>query len=370
MGILLNNIYGHKQELKRLLNAIKSQRLPHALLFTGPEGIGKKKVAFALAQHLLCEAHTHVLPSACGQCLSCVTVENQNNPHIMFISPKGLYIKVDTIREIGRFLSLQSLSPARVVIIDSAHQMNLSSANSFLKILEEPPNNVYFILISSSVSSLPVTIRSRTQILRFSPLSPKDTYSVLNQIKVASVEEEQENHWLVSISQGSLSELEKWREKKEETKTALQLLKQISPKQELCSLKELSLLVKDREQALFVCLCWQKIIREARIRQSAITGHVPTNLLPDVALSSKPNYPSHKHKKTSTKSKSSPVMKALGGEVLDLLTPLSPNLLDLFFQKTIQMEQDLKRHVDCTLVFDHFLVFCRNEIQKQKNTAP
>ncbi len=395
MSVLSNNIYGHKLQQEKLSNAIKSQRLPHALLFAGPEGIGKKKVAFALAQSLLCEARPkepdvratdeksppspspaplHGLPSACGQCPACVAVEKRSNPHIMFVSPKGLYIKVDTIRELGRFLSLQSLAPARVVIMDSAHQMNLASANSFLKILEEPPDKVYFILISSSVSGLPVTIRSRTQILRFAPLSPEEILSVLKQTKakeqkteiqagqasrqptgksptnrqVANQQvEEQEDRWLVSVSQGSLSELEKWREKKEETKKALQLLRQISPKQELCSLKELTLLVKDREQALFVCHCWQKALREARLRQ---VGPVSSDTQPEGDVM-----------------EPVPTGTQLDGEVLDFLTPIRPNLLDLFFQKTIQMERDLKGHVDSTLVFDHFLFSCRNEIQNAEH---
>ena len=269
MAQLLNNICGHQSQLKKLLDAKKNKHLPHALLFTGPSGIGRKKVAWALAQSLLCEKQH----PACGECASCISVEQEKNQNILIIQPDGLYIKVNSIRPISRFLSLQSFAPARVIIIDSAHQMNLQAANSLLKVLEEPPKDVYFILISSHLSALPITIRSRVQTLRFLPLNARDLHATIKIKQKEELEKAQDGEgkevpladleWLIRASQGSMDNLEKWRENKEIRKQAFDLLKRAVAGEESYSLGELADLVKNRDQALFVCLCWQQILRDA-----------------------------------------------------------------------------------------------------------
>ena len=403
--ILFNNIYGHKKQIERLLMAKKNQRLPHALLFAGPDGIGKKKIALALAQSLLCPVANkadekiprtkkspvvsltsfatlsapdgqHSWPSACGKCSDCLSVENHKNFHLMFIQPEGLYIKVDSIREVGRFTSLQSLAPARVILMDSAHQMNLSSANSFLKILEEPPDGVYFFLISSSMSALPVTIRSRTQIVRFAPLSLEDTGLALQKIQadenqdqdkcfekpkrghkdqkqknISMVEfDKKEDQWLMEMSQGRLSHIEKWRGHKVLVQQALELLGQMNPEKPSCSLEELTDLVRDRQKALLVCSCWQRVIREARIRKVTDNSHRGQRQNEQAGF------------KTVT-NRSSVMALSKDKDLLNFLDRISPSLLDLFFEKAIQMEQDLKGHVDSRLLFDNFLFFSRSQIQ-------
>ena len=392
--ILFNDIYGHKKQIAQLLTAKKSQRLPHALLFAGPEGIGKKKIAFALAQSLLCEvinkkpqnpstppAKSPVasastmpapdvpatpdgqhLPSACGKCPACLSVKNQKSFQIMFIQPEGLYIKVDSIRAIGRFTSLQSLSLARVIIMDSAHQMNIAGANSFLKLLEEPPDRVYFFLISSSMSALPVTIRSRTQIVRFAPLSAEDIRLVLQ--KNCSKPEEKasmkgpakkEEQWLIEMSQGSLSHIEKWRGHSDLMDQALELLGQMNPEKPPCSLEDLSNLVRDRQKALLVCSCWQRALKSARIRKATKNSQT--------AGRGGPN----KEKQTSLRQGTKSAVALSGDKALqDFLDQINAPLLDLFFEKAIQLEQDLKAHVDSRLLFDNFLFFSRNELQAQK----
>ncbi|MYE07483.1 MAG: DNA polymerase III subunit, partial [Oligoflexia bacterium] len=241
MAQLLNHICGHQLPLIKLLKAKQDRHLPHALLFSGPAGIGKKKVALALAQTLLCEKSY----PACGECDDCINTEYENSQHVLFIQPDGLYIKSESIRQISKFISLQSFAPARVIIIDPADRMNLSSANSLLKILEEPPPNVYFILISSHLSALPVTIRSRVQILRFQPLKMEDLYTIIERNQKEKLEQKEpgkkkkdkknekgtlfsplENHWMIRASHGSMNNLEKWWENKELRDQALKLLKE------------------------------------------------------------------------------------------------------------------------------------------------
>ena len=346
MAQILKNIYGHKPQLKKLLKAKRDNHLPHALLFAGPSGIGRKKAAWALAQTLLCKEQD----PACGECVSCISVEREKNQHILFIHPDGLYIKVDSIRQVSQFLSLQSFAPARIIIIDSAHQMNLQAANSLLKILEEPPLNVYFILISSHLLALPVTIRSRVQIMRFLPLKPEDLYNVVKASQTDSVMETElkkkvtvkskgtqkseevslmglKEEWLVRASHGSMDNLEKWIERKELRDQAFDLMEKAVIKGEFYSLGDLTGLVKDRNQALFVCLCWQQILRDARIMQ----------------LGSKDD-----------------VIHQDQQGILNILKKVSSEVLDDFFQRTVQLEQDLKAYLDSSLAFDNLFLYLRS----------
>lgn len=339
MAQLLKNIRGHQVSLEKLLSAKKDNHLPHALLFTGPSGIGKEKVAWALAQSLLCEEQ---IP-ACGKCAACLKVEQRSHLDVLYIEPEGLYIKADAIRYISRFVSLQSFSPARVVIIVSAHLMNLQAANSLLKILEEPPDNIYFILISSHLSALPVTIRSRVQTLRFLPLSVEELKEEISVKESRQKEEKRKSKetaplnnsvekWMIPAAQGRLDEWEKWQENKEIRKQAFELLKKAVLVQDLFSLGSLSDLVKNREQALFVCLCWQQILRDACMR----------------------------------KLKSPDIIHRDQEELLKALSRLSSNTLEDFFQRIVEMENDLKKYADSLLVFDNLFLYIR-EKQKEKN---
>ena len=335
MAQLLKNIYGHKTQLSKLLFAVEKKHLPHALLFTGPSGIGRKKVANVLAQTLLCEK-SH---PACGECSSCLAVEREKSLHILYIQPDGLYIKVNSIREINRFVSLQSFAPARLIIIDSAHQMNLQAANSLLKILEEPPANVYFILISSHLSALPVTIRSRVQTLRFFPLKPEDIYKVMqiNEVKRTDAQRTSpissinlEEKWMIRASQGSMDELEKWQENKNLREKSFQLLARAVSGQELNAFGEVADLVKKREQALFVCLCWQQILRDACMKK--LNG----------------SHIIHQDQKN----------------ILSILEKIPSAVLDIIFQKVVHLENDIKGYADSTLAFDNLFVQIRDLLFK------
>ncbi len=339
MAWLLNNIFGHKSQVESLLKAKQSGRLPHALLFSGPSGIGKKKTAWAFAQALLCESGQ----GPCGKCPSCSRVERGTSQDIMFIEPEGLYIKLESIRRILRFLSLQSFAPGRVIIIDSAHQMNPSSANSLLKILEEPPPKVYFILISSHPKALPVTIRSRVQVLRFSPLSLEELRKVataVNQEARKTGEEktsfiDPKEQWILKAAQGSMDNLQKWVGNSELRQQAFSLLKQAVQKKELCSFGELSDLVKNREQALFVCLCWEQAIRDACVSRF------------------KPLEDDFVHQDQK--------------DLLKALNTMSFGLLSDFFEKTIQLERDLKGHADSPLAFDNIFMQVKQAGRQEQN---
>lgn len=193
---LRKQIQGHNSQISRLAEAAQRERLPHALLFVGPESIGKQKVALALAQKLLCENNVNDQELlACGVCPSCIRVAKNQSENILLIKPEGQNIKIDQAREIIHFLSLANFDRNRVIIIDQAHLMNPQAANSILKILEEPSDRVYFILIAPESEAVMSTIRSRSQVIRFSALSVTN----LKAIKPGLPE------WVYACSRGQLS---------------------------------------------------------------------------------------------------------------------------------------------------------------------
>ncbi|WP_051304578.1 DNA polymerase III subunit delta' [Chitinilyticum litopenaei] len=148
-------------------------RLPHALLLTGPAGIGKQRFAERLAQLLLCEAPQQNEP--CGECEGCRWFLAGNHPDYRLLTPaeaeededgktrrKQPVIPVDAIRELEDFVNLTSHRRGlRVTIVTPAEAMNVAAANAFLKTLEEPPSGAVFILVAHHWRRLLPTIRSR-----------------------------------------------------------------------------------------------------------------------------------------------------------------------------------------------------------------
>lgn len=150
------------------------EHLPHALLLHGMAGVGKRQLALALAEWLLCE---HPLGgSACGQCSSCNWLEQGGHPDLRIVEPRAddaetdkpkrsrRLIAVDDIREATDMLALSSHQGGwRVVLIQPAEAMNTAAANALLKTLEEPPPRVMLILVSHQPRRLLPTVLSRCQ---------------------------------------------------------------------------------------------------------------------------------------------------------------------------------------------------------------
>ena len=170
-------------QMQRLILMHHQNRLPHALLFSGPDGIGLKTFALAFVMRSLCLSNDKNLEIACGNCKSCTLFLGESNPDLYSIEPdeKGKTIKIEQIRELIEYASLKSFSAnMKVVIIDSADMMNRNAAPALLKTLEEPPEQTQIILLSHSPSKLPITIRSRCQRIDFKPTYSEDTVSWLN----------------------------------------------------------------------------------------------------------------------------------------------------------------------------------------------
>ena len=166
--MLLRDILGHEQILTELRSAHQRDRVAHAYLFAGPEGIGKERVAKAYFQLLSCKDPIDG-PDACGRCRPCRLLADGRHPDFIELVREGSFIKIERVREVNGIVRFPPVEARiRAVLVREADAMTEPAANALLKTLEEPsPRNV-FILTSAKPNALLPTIRSRCQQLRFS----------------------------------------------------------------------------------------------------------------------------------------------------------------------------------------------------------
>jgi DNA polymerase III subunit delta' len=182
------DLVGHRHLLDLVSAAAARGSLPPSLIFAGPEGVGKRAAAVALAQLVNC--HTPVLspgggpdrsPDACGTCPSCTRIARLVHADVHLVEPGDTgVIKVDQVRDVVERTAYRPFEGRRrVVIVDEADAMLTEAQNALLKTLEEPPSTSMFVLVSSRSDELLPTVRSRCQRLRFGRLTPDDIAGVL-----------------------------------------------------------------------------------------------------------------------------------------------------------------------------------------------
>jgi len=157
---------GHDHQKHLLSSLVEKGKLPHALLFAGPRGVGKRTIAVELVKNLFCEKG-----SACAMCRGCRNVDSGLHPDFTYVSGETS-IKIDELRVIMKEVYESPFeAQVRVVLIDNAELMTREAANALLKTLEEPPPSNLFVLVSSKEQEIPLTVRSRCMRLGFGPLS-------------------------------------------------------------------------------------------------------------------------------------------------------------------------------------------------------
>ena len=163
---------GNANTVSTLRRKLREGRFPHALIFSGPEGIGKHTCALMVAKSLNC---LRAQPADfCDECSSCRKINSGSHADVRTISveDEATQIKIAQIRDVLNMLNLHPLEGRnKVFILDPADSLNAEAANALLKGLEEPPENTFFILITVNVYELLLTVRSRCQIYNFVPLT-------------------------------------------------------------------------------------------------------------------------------------------------------------------------------------------------------
>ena len=171
-------IYGHAKAIAILRNAIANNRIAHAYLFYGTAGVGKRTAASLFAKAVNCEADS----PPCSACASCRKAERQNHPDIITIAAEGQFIKIGAIKELQEQMKFRPREGLRrAVVIAEADRMNAAAGNALLKTLEEPSAGNILLLTTSRPHALPMTILSRCQHLRFTPLPREEVARYLRE---------------------------------------------------------------------------------------------------------------------------------------------------------------------------------------------
>jgi len=230
--MLFKDVIGQQEVKDRLIRSVNENRVGHALLFLGLEGSGHLALALAFAQYLVCENRNG--EDSCGKCPACIKMNKLVHPDVTFSYPvttrekvknpksvdfvsewrkavlenpylgynewiteldsenKQGNISVDESADILRRLSLKSVeAPYKIVIIWLAEKMNTPAANKLLKIIEEPPDQTFFFLVSENYEQMLPTILSRTQLVKVKSIRDEDMIAALMQAHSLSKESAQ-----------------------------------------------------------------------------------------------------------------------------------------------------------------------------------
>jgi len=242
-----NRVIGQEQQVRVLRSALQGGRLAHAYLFSGPEGAGKEMVAFELARALSCTQSGTSPEGACGSCADCREMDKLLHPNVEYLFPvesalleggdspkkdnrkfteakeryqalleqkkanpyftpcmdRSMGILTEQIIQLQQKASFMPREGSRkVFIISQADRLHPSAANKLLKLLEEPPPHILFVLVSSRPESLLATIRSRCQEIAFQRVPEKELRSWLEEHRADIATDEREH--IVKASRGNL----------------------------------------------------------------------------------------------------------------------------------------------------------------------
>jgi DNA polymerase-3 subunit delta' len=181
--MLWDDVVGHGAIKRSLENAVEQGRVNHAYIFSGPSGVGKFMTARAFAAAMLCPE------GGCGECNVCRRVVEEKHPDVLVVRPAGKNIPVETIRALRLdAFRKPAESDRKVYIIKNADRMWDEGASTLLKVLEEPPGNTVFVLISANPEGMLPTIRSRCQQINFSLVPAGELREYLIERKGVSAE--------------------------------------------------------------------------------------------------------------------------------------------------------------------------------------
>lgn len=211
-------VIGHSKQRSGLSKLLSEGRLPSTIIFTGISSIGKRGVAYELAQKILCEAnsnpkhpsHANDKELPCMACSSCSLIRAGNHPDLHDIQCGGEDgASVDQLREKLDQLNLTAfLGGRKIAVINDADHLSVVASNILLKSLEEPRPDTYFLLIAHNPTRLPQTLLSRCQRWYFDKLSPSDIDSILKNRTDSAIQDEHSHNHKLLVAEGSFASLE------------------------------------------------------------------------------------------------------------------------------------------------------------------
>ncbi len=276
-------IVGQERALRILGTLVAGKAVPHALLFTGIDGIGKSTTARALAMTVNCEAPLQPVaerpwPDACGRCRSCRRIAAGIHPDVIEIGPQGTFLKIGQIRALLTDLALKPYEARfRIVVLTDAHAMTPEAANALLKVLEEPPPQTILVLTAHGTADLLPTVVSRCQPIRFAPLSAERIAALLAERHGQDAEDALV---LAALAGGSLSRaialtregaVDRWRRRRDWLAAILPGLERQPPAVLLAMAAELALDGKGAVDSLELAKTW--------LRDQIVAGCRPEKLV-------------------------------------------------------------------------------------------
>jgi DNA polymerase-3 subunit delta' len=221
--MLLKEIFCQDKAIGILQKAYAAGKVPHAYIFTGPEGVGKFTTAREFAKLLLCKKPNtkNGFADSCGACESCRSFEAGSHPDFNYVYKELLEFTrdgkdkttpvefpIDVVREfmVEKAPVKPTLSDRRVFVVSEGEKLNTESQNCLLKTLEEPPEYCCIILLCTRLEELLPTIKSRCQIVRFGPIDEKKILGKLEETKIEKTQAE----YFARLSEGSIGLAYQW----------------------------------------------------------------------------------------------------------------------------------------------------------------
>lgn len=209
-----SDVRGQEKAAAILARFLKKGRIPSAMVFHGPDGVGKTLMAVEFAKALLCTERRMDPSGGCGACESCLSASKRTHPDLKLVDTqyqgclreedpaKQKSLRIDTLRHLRRDMEFGSMMGSwKVAVIAAAHTMDIAGASTLLKIMEEPPPKTLWILATCRLESLPSTVRSRAFLVPFGPLTP----AIVRDILIGQGVEDRQARPLSELCDGSAS---------------------------------------------------------------------------------------------------------------------------------------------------------------------
>ena len=274
------SIIDQERPIRILTTYLREGNIPHALLFTGISGIGKRTTARLFSMACNCKRFApdgsrkqfdHKIP--CGECRSCRKTDSGNHPDIIHIEPSGSLIRIAQIRSLLHTLSMRPYeAERRVVLIYEAQKLNPEAGNALLKVLEEPPERTVIILTALNTAELLPTIVSRCQEIRFGPVSEKNLMRMLHHEEGIHMEAAR---IIAAMANGSISKAlamsdDKWINRRNWLIRELEIIESRPIRAVMAFAEKLSSDKEKLPEALEVILTWLRDLWMVRLDPSKI----------------------------------------------------------------------------------------------------